>query len=96
MGSMMSSAQTYDGVQLLMRAIFSAKGDIAGPSLKASLENLGGVYRGVVTTYDRPFSPKDHEALSMNMLWMGTWRSGDRTYLYEEDEKRAAVIRVKR
>ena len=94
-GSMMSAAQTYDAVHLLVRAMFDSKGDLSGPGLKTALENQSSVYRGVVTTYDHPFSDKDHDAISLNMLWLGTWHNGERAYFYKEDEKRAAVIRRK-
>lgn len=94
-GSMMSAAQTYDAVNLLVRAMFDSRGDFSGPAMKKALENPGGIYRGVVTTYDRPFSDKDHDAISLNMLWLGTWRNQERAYYYKEDEKRATVIRRK-
>ena len=29
------------------------------------------------------------------MLWLGTWRNGERGYYYKDDEKRATVIRRK-
>ena len=73
-GSMMSAAQTYDSIHLLLRAMFDSKGDFSGPSLKRALENPSSTYRGVVSTYERPFSPADHDAISGNMLWLGTWR----------------------
>lgn len=94
-GSMMSAAQTYDAINLLVRAMFDSRGDFSGQALKTALENPSGIYRGVVTTYDRPFSDKDHDAISLNMLWLGTWRNGERGYYYKEDEKRATVIRRK-
>jgi branched-chain amino acid transport system substrate-binding protein len=94
-GSMMSAAQTYDAVQLLLRAMFVSKGDFSGTVLKAGLENLPRPYYGVVTTYDKPFSASDHDAISPNMLWLGTWRGGERAHAYKEDEKRASVIRRK-
>lgn len=94
-GSMMSAAQTYDAVNLLVRAMFDSRGDFSGPAMKRALENPSGIYRGVVTTYDRPFSDKDHDAISLNMLWLGTWRNQERAYHYKEDEKRATVIRRK-
>lgn len=94
-GSMMSAAQTYDAVNLLVRAMFDSRGDFSGPAMKKALENPSGIYRGVVTTYDRPFSDKDHDAISLNMLWLGTWRNQERGYHYKDDEKRATVIRRK-
>jgi branched-chain amino acid transport system substrate-binding protein len=94
-GSMMSGAQTYDSVYLLLRAMFDSKGDLSGPALKKALENPSGSYRGVVTTYERAFSPTDHDAISANMLWLGTWRNQERAYAYKEDERRATIIRRK-
>ena len=94
-GSMMSAAQTYDAVHLLLRAMFDSKGDLSSPSLKRALENPSSTYRGVVTTYERAFSPEDHDAISSNMLWLGTWRNGERGYAYKEDERRATIIRRK-
>jgi branched-chain amino acid transport system substrate-binding protein len=94
-GSMMSAAQTYDAMHLILRAMFESKGEFTGPALKTALENLPRLYYGVVTTYDRPFSASDHDAISPNMLWLGTWRGGERAYAYKEDEKRASVIRRK-
>jgi len=94
-GSMMSASQTYDAMHLLLRGLFASRGDLSGPALKAALENLAQPYRGVVTTYDQPFSAKDHDAISSNMLWLGTWRGGERTYAYAEDASRATIIRRK-
>ncbi|HEY9025209.1 MAG TPA: ABC transporter substrate-binding protein [Burkholderiaceae bacterium] len=94
-GSMMSAAQTYDAVHLLLRAMFETRGNFTGPALKASLENLPKRYAGVVTSYESPFSPNDHDAISGNMLWLGTWRGGERAYYYAEDAKRASMIRRK-
>jgi branched-chain amino acid transport system substrate-binding protein len=94
-GSMMSAAQTYDAVHLLLRAMFESKGDLSGKSLKAALENIPRPYYGVVSTYDKPFSASDHDVITANMLWLGTWRNGEREYAYKEDGKRATVIRRK-
>ena len=94
-GSMMSAAQTYDTVHLLLRAMFVSKGDMSGKALKAGLENIPRPYYGVVSTYEKPFSSTDHDVISMNMLWLGTWRNGEREYAYKEDAKRATVIRRK-
>ncbi|MBP6338679.1 MAG: ABC transporter substrate-binding protein [Vitreoscilla sp.] len=94
-GSMMSAAQTYDAVHLLLRAMFVARQDLSGPALKHALENLPNRYAGVVSNYQRPFSSDDHDAVSANMLWLGTWRYGERDYYYPEDARRATVIRQK-
>ena len=94
-GSMMSAAQTYDAMHLLLRGMFESKGDLSGPSLKSALEQIPRPYYGFVTTYDKPFSAKDHDIISANMLWLGTWRKGEREYAYKEDERRATVIRRK-
>lgn len=94
-GSVMSAAQTYDAIHLLLRAMFESKNDLSGTSLKNALENIPRPYYGVVTTYDKPFSSGDHDVVSANMLWMGVWRDGKREYAYKEDEKRATVIRRK-
>ena len=94
-GSIMSAAQTHDTVHLLLRAMFETKNDLSSTALKKALENLSRPYYGVVTTYEKPFSASDHDAVSANMLWMGTWKDGQRQYAYKEDEKRATVIRRK-
>lgn len=94
-GSMMAAAQSYDAVQLLLRAMFATRGDFSGPALKKSLENLPQRYAGVVTTYDAPFSANDHDSVSANMLWLGTWRNGERAYHYPEDARKASIIRHK-
>jgi branched-chain amino acid transport system substrate-binding protein len=94
-GSMMSAAQTYDTVYLLLRAMFDSRGDLSGAGLKKALENPSGTYRGVVTTYDRAFSPTDHDAISANMLWLGTWKNNERAYAYKDDERKASIIRRK-
>lgn len=94
-GSVMSAAQTYDAVHVLLRAMFDSKGNLTGPALKTALENQTNTYRGVVTTYEKPFSASDHEAISANMLWLGTWRNQERAYFYKEDAKLATLIRRK-
>ena len=94
-GSVMSAAQTYDAVHVLLRAIFDSKGNLTGPALKTALENQSATYRGVVTTYEKPFSASDHDAISANMLWLGTWRDQQRAYFYKEDAKLATLIRRK-
>jgi branched-chain amino acid transport system substrate-binding protein len=93
--SLMAAAQTYDALHLMLRAVFQTRGDTSGPALKAALENLQQPYPGVVTTHDRPFSAQDHDAFTINMIWLATWRSGALQFVYSDDAKRAAVIRRK-
>jgi branched-chain amino acid transport system substrate-binding protein len=94
-GSLMAAAQTYDAVNLMLRAMFQAKGDFSGDALKAALENLQAPHQGVVTTYRQPFSAKDHEAITTNMLWLGEWRRGQIEYHYASDAKLAGQVRRK-
>jgi branched-chain amino acid transport system substrate-binding protein len=94
-GSLMSAAQSYDAIHLMLRAIFQTKGDTSGDALKHALEDLHHSYPGVVTTHDRPFSQTDHDAFTRNMLWLGMWRHGEVHFLYPEDAKRASIIRRK-
>ncbi len=94
-GSLMAAAQSYDAVHLMLRALFQSKGDSSGPALKAALEDLNEPYRGVVTTFDKPFSKDDHEAFSQRMVWLGEWRSGSIVYHYSGDAKLSAVMRRK-
>lgn len=64
------SAQTqYDAVHLLARAIVQA-GTTDGLRLKDALENLKSPYVGSITTYTKPWSPNDHEAMKrQNVIW---------------------------
>ncbi|HJV62513.1 MAG TPA: ABC transporter substrate-binding protein [Albitalea sp.] len=94
-GSLMAAAQSYDAVQLMLRAVFQTRGDVSGDALKQALENLRRPYSGVVTTHDKPFSSGDHDAFTRNMVWLGVWRHGEVHFLYPEDAKRAGFIRRK-
>jgi branched-chain amino acid transport system substrate-binding protein len=94
--SFMSAAQSYDAVNLLIRGMLRARSaEPDGIAIKHGLENLTRAYAGVVTTYHQPFSSSDHDAITANMLWLGTWRKGERLYFYKDDERRAGRIRYK-
>lgn len=95
-GSLMAAAQSYDAVNLMLRAMFITKGDTDGSRLKAALGRLGRPYKGVVTTYNRPFTDEDHEAFTENMLFLGVWKKGQIDFFYPEDAKRAGFIRRKK
>jgi branched-chain amino acid transport system substrate-binding protein len=94
-GSLMAAAQAYDAVHLMLRAMFKTKGDTSGEALKRALEDLPQPYQGVVTTYRKPFDPDDHDAIAINMLWLGVWRKGQIEYHSPEDAKRAGFVRQK-
>jgi branched-chain amino acid transport system substrate-binding protein len=94
-GSLMAAAQTYDAVHLMLRAMFVSKGQTQGPLLKRALENMDRVYRGVVTNYERPYSAEDHEAFSINMVWLGVWRHGEIRFLDAADARSSAIMRRK-
>lgn len=96
LGSLMAAAQTYDAVHLMLRALFQTRGDRSADALKAALEHLERPYVGVVTTYDTPFSPADHDAFTSNMVWLGVWRKGEVQYLDPQDAQRAGLVRRKK
>jgi branched-chain amino acid transport system substrate-binding protein len=93
--SLMAAAQSYDAIQLMLRVLFQTRGDTSALALKAALEDLERPYAGVVTTHDKPFSVNDHDAFSINMIWLGVWRRGEIQFLHADDARRAAVVRRK-
>lgn len=94
-GSLMAAAQSYDAVHLMLRAMWKTSGDTSGPALKSALENLDRTYRGVVTTYLSPFSSTDHDAFSINMIWLGVWRKGQISFVHPEDAIESSIFRKK-
>src|SRR4051794_13276316 len=92
--SPVSAAQGYDSVYLLAAAIKQA-GSTDGPKVKAALENLQTPIEGVVTTYNKPFSKTDHEAITANIPVFGEVKGQRVVYAYPEDQKKASEVRVK-
>ncbi len=92
--SLMSAAQGYDGMHLLCLAIRQAN-STNGTEIKEALETLKSRYQGVITTYNKPFSKEDHDAITQNMLLMGVVAAGRVEYAYADDQKRGAVLRMK-
>jgi branched-chain amino acid transport system substrate-binding protein len=88
------AAQSYDSVYLLKAAIEQA-GSTDGPKIRAALENLRTTVEGVVTTYDRPFSPADHEAISAEIPIFGVIRARHVTAAHEQDIEGGKLVRVK-
>jgi branched-chain amino acid transport system substrate-binding protein len=94
MDSPVSAAQGYDSIYLLAAAIKQA-GSTDGPKIKDALENLKDPVEGVVTTYIKPFSKTDHEAITANMPVFGLVKGGKVVYANAEDEKAASKVQMK-
>lgn len=92
--SPVSAAQGYDSVYLLAAAMSQAK-STEGPKILAALENLQAPVEGVVTTYNKPFSKADHEAITQNMAVIGKVQDGRVLYAYDEDKKKGGEVRTK-
>ncbi|MEO0047967.1 MAG: extracellular ligand-binding receptor [Pseudomonadota bacterium] len=93
--SPVSAAQGYDSIYLLAAAIKQA-GSTDGVKIREALESLNEKVEGVVTTYDKPFSKGDHEAITDNIPVMGEVQKGRVVYAYQEDADRGSDIRVKK
>ena len=94
MDSPVSAAQGYDSIYLLAAAITQA-GNTEGPKIKAALEDLKAPVAGVVTTYSKPFTGKDHEAISANIPVFGEVKGQRVVYAYPDDFKKASEVRLK-
>ena len=93
----MAAAQSYDSTYLLTYALFSIRdGKFTGPAVKTALENIPRVYYGVVSTYEKPFSADDKDAVTPNMLVMGKVKNGAITFAYPEDARRNLVVQRKK
>ena len=92
--SPVSAAQGYDSIYLLAAAIKQA-GSTDGPKIKAALEDLKTPVDGVITTYTKPFSAKDHEAITANIPVFGEVKGQRVVYAYAADFKKASEVRMK-
>jgi len=92
--SPVSAAQGYDSVYLLAAAIKQA-GSTDGVKVREALENLQTKVEGVVTTYDKPFTKDDHDAITANIPIFGEVKGSRVVYAYEEDQKKGADLRLK-
>lgn len=93
--SPVSAAQGYDSIYLLAAAIKQAN-STDGPKIKAALEDLKTPVEGVITTYNKPFTAKDHEAITANIPVFGEVKGQRVVYAYSDDQKKASEIRVKK
>jgi branched-chain amino acid transport system substrate-binding protein len=94
MPSPVSAAQGYDSAYLLAAAIAQAK-STDSRKIYDALETLGTKVEGVVTTYDHPFSAKDHEAISANIPVFGLVKGGRVVPAHPEDLAGDKVMRFK-
>lgn len=92
----MAAANAYDATYLLMYSLLGIRdGNLSGPAIKASLEGKMKTYYGVVSTYDKPFSVQDKDAITNNMLVIGMVKNGAITFAYPEDAKRNLIVQRK-
>jgi branched-chain amino acid transport system substrate-binding protein len=94
MPSPVSAAQGYDSVYLLAAAIKQA-GSTEGRKIREALENLNTKIEGVVTVYDKPFSPTDHEAITANIPVFGLVKNGRVVPAHPEDLEGPKAVRMK-
>ena len=92
--SPVSAAQGYDSIYLLAAAIKQAN-STEGPKILAALEDLKTPVEGVVTTYNKPFSKTDHDAITANIPVFGEVKGARVVYAYEADAKKASEVRLK-
>ena len=62
--SPVGTANAYDAMHLMAKAIDQA-GSTDGDAIRKALESLGR-HEGLIKTYDKPFSPDNHDALNEN------------------------------
>jgi branched-chain amino acid transport system substrate-binding protein len=67
------AALGYDGMKILLQAVDKAGADPI--KLQKAIENTGG-FLAVSGTPAAPFSPKDHECLDPENVFLGVWRNG--------------------
>ena len=92
----MAAAQAYGSTYLLAHALFTIKGKaLDGPAIKHALENNDRTYYGVKSTYQNAFSASDHDAVTENMLYLGTVRNGAVTFANPEDARRNLIVQRK-
>ena len=94
MDSPVSAAQGYDSIYLLAAAIKQA-GSTDGPKIKAALEDLKAPVEGVVTTYNKPFTKTDHDAITANIPVFGEVKGGRVVFASADDQKSAGTVRMK-
>lgn len=70
-----AAAGGHDAIYLLVAALKQAS-STDGTKLKDALENLAAPVVGAISTYKKPYSKDDHEAIKPGMPVMAMWKSG--------------------
>lgn len=70
-----ATAGGYDSILLIAAAINQAK-STDGAKIRDALENLNTPVQGIVTTFLKPFSKDDHEAVKPGTPRMAVWKDG--------------------
>jgi hypothetical protein len=70
-------------------------GGVADIGLQPGQRGLAPVFVGRFAADAHPFSAHDHEAFSINMIWLGVWRHGEIHYFHANDAMLSAVVRRK-
>jgi branched-chain amino acid transport system substrate-binding protein len=89
-----AAAQGYDSVLIVAAAIAQA-GTTGGRELRAALEALEAPVEGIVTTYSKPFTKDDHEAVTKNIPVVGVVRGARMTFWSEDEARNAHVPRMR-
>lgn len=79
-------AHGYDATLLLVAAIKQA-GSTDGTKMREALENLQVPVEGIKKTYERPFSPTSHEALTASDFAFVKWTGGKLTQVNDATTK---------
>lgn len=69
------TANAYDALNLVALALDVA-GTTEGPQLREAFYNLP-TYEGLIKTYDQPFSPENHDALSEDDYILVQWKGNE-------------------
>lgn len=85
------AAQGYDSLYLLAAAMRQAN-STDGSKVREALENLQAPVEGVITTYKRPYTKENHDAITADHLVMGEIKGGKVVYAYPAEQKRALAI----
>lgn len=85
-----TAAQGYDAMLILAQALREAR-DPRPQTLPDTLENLKKPVNGVISSYRRPYSRTDHEAIERRVPVMAQVRTGRVEFVYPQDRQRSAL-----